>query len=70
MEKSKLERMMNSNSTAYTNLSFKRDSNINIIVDSAQSNIDVAPVIFWVLWMILTAGLVVLFYYAENKWLY
>jgi len=54
---------------SYNDLEFTRNATIDKIVDSAEKDINRAPIIFWVLWMILTAGLVVLFYYIENDWL-
>lgn len=53
----------------FTSTTFERTT-IKEIIENANSNIDVAPVLFWVLWMLLTGGIIVGFFYAENHWLY
>lgn len=53
----------------YTDLSFKENETIDKIVESAENKIHTGPIIFWVLWAHLIVGIVVLFYWAENKWL-
>ena len=53
----------------YKNLSFNRDRTIEKVVASAERRIKSAPIVFWVLWILLTAGLVMLFYHLENNWL-
>lgn len=55
---------------SYNDLKFKSGQSIAKIVENAQNNINSAPIVFWVLWIMLTVGLVFLFYYAENNWLY
>mgnify|MGYP003294990706 CR=1 FL=1 len=60
----------NADNKSFNKLNFQCDATIEKIVENAESNIKSAPVIFWILWMLLTIGLVVLFYYAENEWLY
>jgi len=60
----------NINNKSYTNLNFNSKQNIRTVIENAQNNINSAPVIFWILWVLFTIGLVFLFYYAENKWLY
>lgn len=54
---------------SYTELCFNHDT-IKNCVSRAEKKIENAPIIFWLLWEILTFGLVFLFFYAENKWLY
>ena len=54
----------------FNDLSFKEKQTIENVVKSAEKNVNVAPIIFWIFWIILTGGLVFLFYYFENKWLY
>jgi len=39
------------------------------IVNTANSNMVSAPIVFWILWTLFTAVLIFLFYYAENNWL-
>ena len=53
----------------YTDLSFKENETIDKIVESAENKIHTGPIIFWILWIFLIAGIVILFYWAENKWL-
>ena len=47
--------------------SFYNNRNIDQTVDSLESNAWI--VIFWIGWIILTAGAVIAFYYFENEWL-
>ena len=54
----------------YNELNFKKGYTIDKAVEKAEKNIDSAPVAFWVIWILLTAGIVTLFYVLENKWLY
>ena len=54
---------------SYSKLEFKRDATIEKVVASAERDIKTAPIVFWVLWILFTGGLVVLFYYFENNWL-
>jgi hypothetical protein len=53
----------------YKELDFTNDTTIEKMIERADKRLNSAPVIFWVLWMLLTAGLVALFYYFENNWL-
>lgn len=54
----------------FTKLNFSQGGTIKGIEKSAEGWIHTAPILFWVLWSLLTAAVVVLFYICENKWLY
>lgn len=54
---------------AYSKLLFKKGETIASVVESAENKIKTGPVVFWVLWSILIAGVVFLFFYTENNWL-
>ena len=54
----------------WKNLKFKRDYTIKQAVENAERNTEMVPVAFWILWMMLTAGLICGFYAFENRWLY
>lgn len=54
----------------YTNLNFHEGATIQAVVDDAEGWVHIAPILFWVLWLLLTACFVYLFYYCENHWLY
>ena len=54
----------------WKNLKFNRDYTIKQAVEKAERNAKMVPVIFWILWMLLTAGLICGFYVLENRWLY
>lgn len=49
------------------NASFYRNSTIEQTIDSLESNWQL--ILFWIAWVLLTGGLVVGFYYIDNKWL-
>lgn len=49
---------------------FNQGQTIENIEKRAEKRINDAPIIFWILWSILIAGVVSLFYICENKWLY
>lgn len=53
----------------YSKLDFTRNTTIEKVIKSAENDLKAGPIIFWVIWSILTIGLVVLFYYFENNWL-
>ena len=53
----------------YKDVSFKRNRTIEDEIASAERRINNAPIIFWILWTLLSAGIVFLFYYFENEWL-
>lgn len=55
------------NNTISNNSSFYEDCTIDEALEKCTSNIGV--VIFWIFWLILTAGLVYGFYYLDNNWL-
>ena len=57
------------NNKNYTNLHFKHDTIKNYVL-SAENRIESAPIIFWIIWGILIIGIIILFFYAENRWLY
>jgi len=48
---------------------FYQDMTIDETIDSLDMGC-LFNVLFWILWVILTGGLVIGFYYFENKWLY
>ena len=54
---------------AFTDLKFKRDRTIKQAVENAERNRDMGPVAFWILWMMLTAGIICGFYALDNDWL-
>ena len=53
----------------YKKLKFDEGDTIESVVKSAEERISGSPVLFWIIWMIITAGIIFLFYYAENNWL-
>ena len=53
----------------WKDLKFIKGETIQGKIDSAERDIRVIPWVFWVLWILLTGGLIVLFYYFENRWL-
>lgn len=53
----------------YKELSFDYGTTIEKEIEHADKRLNSAPVIFWVIWSILTIGIVILFYYFENNWL-
>lgn len=55
---------------SYKNMCFKRGGHIVKEVERAENEISTVPVVFWIMWIILTGGLIALFYAAENHWLY
>lgn len=54
---------------SYKEMAFTRGTTIDKEIERADKRLNSAPIIFWVLWIILTLGLVALFYYFENNWL-
>ena len=50
-------------------MKFHEGATIEKTVSKAEKNINSAPVVFWVLWLMLTALLITGFYSLENKWL-
>ena len=67
-----VEGMMEGNAAdgKYNDLKFRRGAKIERVVELAEKRIDTAPIVFWVFWGLLIVGAVVLFYVAENHWLY
>lgn len=49
---------------------FRQGRKIEGIEARAEKKINNAPIVFWVLWSLLTISFVALFYICENKWLY
>ena len=39
-------------------------------IKDREENLNGSTVLFWVLWVLLTAGLIAGFYTLENRWLY
>ena len=54
----------------YENLHFKPGTKIEKIVKNAENNIQATPIVFWILWIMLTGSFITLFFLAENRWLY
>lgn len=50
-----------------SNTSFYNNQTISETIDRLESGYEI--VLFWILWIFLTAGAVAGFYYAENRWL-
>ena len=48
--------------------SFFEDKTISETIEDLETGYEI--IIFWIFWIILTAGLVVGFYYFENRWLH
>ena len=53
----------------YANMKFHEGATIEKTVGKAEKNINSAPVVFWVLWLMLTALLITGFYALKNNWL-
>lgn len=53
----------------YKNLEFVCNTTIDKEIANADHDMELYPVLFWVLWSILTIGLVIVFYYFKNNWL-
>lgn len=54
----------------YNKPAFREGKTIEWYFKDAESDLQAGVIIFWVLWLLLTAGLIALFYDLENKWLY
>ena len=54
----------------YKSPSFKEGKTIDWYYEDAEANLHSGYALFWIFWVVLTAGIVVLFYCLENKWLY
>lgn len=55
------------NNTITENSSFYKDCTIDEALEKCTSSI--GSIIFWICWIVLTAALVVGFYYLDNRWL-
>ena len=55
---------------SFSEMRFKQGQTIETIERRAEGRIGSAPIVFWILWGLLTAAFVALFYICENKWLY
>lgn len=53
----------------FKNLRFEEKNTIANIIKKANNQIKGAPIGFWIFWGLLTVGVIVLFYYFDNKWL-
>lgn len=53
----------------YSNMKFHEGATIEKTVGKAERSINSSPVIFWILWIFLTAWLIIGFYALENNWL-
>jgi len=54
----------------FNNMSFTEGSTIQGVEKIAEGWMRTAPILFWVLWEIMTFAIVALFYNLENEWLY
>jgi len=54
---------------SYNNLSFKEGKTIEGIIKSSENKSTIMTALFWILWNILMAGVIFLFYSLENEWL-
>lgn len=55
---------------SFTNLRFRKEESVDSIIKEAEEKMNRGPIVFWFFWSLLTAGLVIGFYDADNKWLY
>lgn len=54
----------------YSDMKFIRNISVDEIFEKSESNINQGPIVFWIVWMLLTFSLVGAFCSMENKWLY
>lgn len=54
----------------YKDAKFRNELTSQDLIDRAETGINGTRVIFWLLWFLLTAGLITGFYALENRWLY
>lgn len=54
----------------YENPRFINDLTAERYIKNKEKNLNGSTVLFWVLWILLTAGMIIGFYAFENKWLY
>jgi hypothetical protein len=55
---------------SFSETEFRQGRKIEDIEARAERKINNAPIVFWILWSLLTISFVALFYICENKWLY
>ena len=60
----------NADNKEYNGCKFIDGKTADEYVKKAEGNINTGSIVFWVLWIMLTTGLIVGFYALENKWLY
>ena len=53
----------------FYNLKFYKNYTIEDTINQVEFRSKSLTVLYWFIWFLLTAGLIVLFYYAENNWL-
>lgn len=54
----------------YSNPKFIQNTNSEKYLEKMEKNVNGGTIAFWILWIILTGGIIVGFYALENKWLY
>ena len=54
----------------YNSPSFREGKTIDWYFKDAEASLQGGYILFWVLWILLTGGVITLFYCLENKWLY
>jgi hypothetical protein len=54
----------------YPNSHFIAGTTAERYIKESERNLNTGTVVFWVVWFIITAGLIAGFYALENKWLY
>lgn len=60
----------NADNKTLNDVRFRNGDNIHKVLDKAFSEIKGAPIGYWVFWVFITAGVLLLFFYFENRWLY
>jgi hypothetical protein len=54
----------------YNEPHFKEGKTVDWYFKDAEASLQGGYILFWVLWILLTGGVITLFYCLENKWLY
>ena len=54
----------------YNDVTFKNDKTIQWYFENAETELQTGIILFWVLWIVLTAAVICGFYALENQWLY
>lgn len=54
----------------FLKLKFRSGGTIEKAIEKAYNSMNGSEVGFWIFWVLLTGGIVFLFFYAENHWLY